>query len=551
MRIAVGVQLFLRLRYVLVLVMLAAFMAAVAPTDAQTLLRPLDTPNPQEGAYFGHSVAVGDVNDDGKADIAVGAPWEAVGGNDYVGRVYVFSGADGSLLHTLDTPNPQVEDRFGTSLAAGDVNDDGNADIAVGAYWEDVGGNVNQGRAYVFSGADGSLLHTLDTPNPQADAGFGFSLSAGDVNYDGKADIAVGAPWADVGGNDAQGRAYVFSGADWSLLHTLDTPNPQADDRFGYALAVGDVNGDGKGDVAVGTSREDAGGNIYQGRAYIFSGANGSLLFTLDTPNPQAQAGFGYSMAVGDMNGDGKADIAAGAPSEDVDPNVDQGRIYLFSGVDGSLLFTLDNPNPQAQPYFGLSLATGDVNGDAKAEVAVGAPYEHVDANSDQGRAYVFSGANGSLLFTLDIPSPLADAEFGYSLAVGEVNSDGRGEIAVGAAGETVGGIEQAGRAYVYSFPGAPSGSHRRSNTPTPTPMATSTPVPSATPIPPPLATPTPIGVVGPSIAAPSTGSGGGSSTPGGSAGWLYGAYAALASGVVVVVGGWYVRSRRHDARGN
>jgi hypothetical protein len=201
---------------------------------------------------------------------------------------------------------------------------------------------------------------------------------------------------------------------------------------------------------------------------------------------------------------------------------------------------------------FGTSLAAGDANDDGKADIAVGAYWEDVGGNVNQGRAYVFSGADGSLLHTLDMPIPQAqeDAEFGYSLAVGEVNGDGRGEIAIGAAGETLGGIEQAGRAYVYGFPATPSGSHRRSHTPTPspTPVATSTPVPSATPVPPPLATPTPIGIgaVGPSVVAPSTGSGGGSSTPGGGSGWLFGAYAALGGMVVVIaVGGWYVRRRR------
>ena len=332
-----------------------------------------------------------------------------------------------------------------------------------------------------------------------------------------------------------------------TLLRTLDTPNPQEGVYFGHSVAVGDVNGDGKADIAVGAPREDVDTNVDQGRAYVFSGPSGSLLFTLDTPNPQARAHFGLLLAVGDVNGDGKADIAVGAHSEDVDTNADQGRAYVFSGADGSLLFTLDTPNPQAQPYFGLSLAMGDVNGDGKAEVAVGAPYEAVDANADQGRAYVFSGPSGSLLFTLDTPNPQEWGEFGYSLAVGEMNGDGRGEIAVGEAGETVGGNEQAGRAYVYSFPGAPPGSHRRSHTPTPTttPVATSTPL-TPTPGPPPPATPTPIGnsAVGPSIAAPSTGSGGGSSTPGGGAGWLFGAYAALASGGAVVVGGWYSRRR-------
>ena len=89
-----------------------------------------------------------------------------------------------------------------------------------------------------------------------------------------------------------------------------------------------------------------------------------TLLLTLDTPNPQAGAAFGGSVAVGDVNGDGKVDIAVGAPPEDVGGNSDQGRVYVFSGADGSLLFALDSPNPQAWAYFGGSVAVGDVNGE-------------------------------------------------------------------------------------------------------------------------------------------------------------------------------------------
>jgi hypothetical protein len=102
---------------------------------------------------------------------------------------------------------------FGDSVAVGDVNGDGRDDIAVAAPELNVGLNAGQGRAYVFSGADGSVLVTLDTPDSQADAAFSLSLAVGDANGDGRDDIAVAAPLEDVGGNSNQGRTYVFSAA--------------------------------------------------------------------------------------------------------------------------------------------------------------------------------------------------------------------------------------------------------------------------------------------------------------------------------------------------
>src|SRR4030042_1310267 len=124
-----------------------------------------------------------------------------------------------------------------------------------------------------------------------------------------------------------------------------------------------------------------------------FSGAAGSLLLTLDTPNPQAGAWFGNAVAVGDVNGDGKADIGVGTPNESVGTNTQQGRTYVFSGADGSLLLTLDTPNPQASAYFGNAVAVGDVNGAGKADIAVGTPAEGGGTNIQQGHTYIFSGS--------------------------------------------------------------------------------------------------------------------------------------------------------------
>ena len=353
------------------------------------------------GDRFGYSVSMaGDVDGDGRADFIVGAYLDdPAGGGTDAGSAYVFSGADGSLLNrrTGDTAG----DHFGFSVSgAGDVNGDGRADFIVGAWVDDpAGGGTDAGSAYVFSGADGSLLYQV-TGDTAGDL-FGVSVSgAGDVNDDGKADFIVGAHGDDPagGGNDA-GSAYVFSGADGSLLYQVS--GDTGGDRFGISVSgAGDVSGDGRADFIVGAYQDDpAGGGNNAGSAYVYSGADGSLLYQVS--GDTAIDFFGYSVSgAGNVNGDGKADFIVGARFDDpVGGGNDAGSTYVFSGAGGSLLY--QRIGDTAGDSFGFSVSgAGDVNGDGKADFIVGA---HLDdpagGGSDAGSAYVYSGADGSLLY--------------------------------------------------------------------------------------------------------------------------------------------------------
>ncbi len=425
-----------------------ATLILITSSGAQTLIRTLETPNPQPDGHFGGKVAIADINGDGKADVAVGAALEDVGGLVDAGRVYVFSGSDNSLLFAFE--GAEAGAGCGSGVAAGDVNSDGKADVAMGCPLEDVGSNVNQGRAYVFSGVDGSVLCNMTTPNPEGGAGFGADLDVGDVNGDGRGDIAASSHGETVAGLAEAGRAYVFSGTNCARMFTFQSPTPGGTATFGQEVATGDTDFDGNADIAVGAPYE-AGGN---GRVYLFSGGNGSLQCTFDASPPQGQSQgvqLGQAVAMGDVDGDARDDIIASAQYEDVGANAGAGRAYVFSAATCSgLRPPLGSPNTEAGGQFGAHVAISDVSGDGNGDLFVGAPNEDVAGNINAGRAYVFSGTDASILLTLSAAVPQGYAHFGPAAQGGSIDGHGIRNVVVGARLEDVDENQDQGRVYVF-----------------------------------------------------------------------------------------------------
>ena len=404
----------------LVLVALAAAISSVRDSEAMVLMRVLE--DPLGTGTFGQALALGDVNGDAVLDIVVGAP-EGSGG-----RVHVFSGTDGALLFTLTSPISQTLGFFGSDLTVTDLNSDGAGDIIVGATNEDVGGSVNQGRAYVFSGQSHLLMMTLEHPTGKAGAGFGSSLAVGDVDGNPGYEIVVGARSEDVGANLSQGRAYIFSWPGGSLLQTLDAPGNGLYALFGEDTELADVSGDGTQDVLVSAPNQTIGASGNQGRVYAFSGANGTLIRAFGTPNPQFSSGFGYKIAGVDLGDDAAGDVAVAAPTEDVGGRVDEGHVYIFSGGSGALVRTIGAPEPQAGSVFGRGLTRGHTQG----ELGIGA-FEYDATQVDAGRAYSFDSVSGALLATLASPTGLGYSWFGYALVFGDLEGDGSRDYVVGA----------------------------------------------------------------------------------------------------------------------
>lgn len=452
---------------------LALLLCTAGPASAQRLLAPPEM-FAEEQDDFGFTVEnAGDVTGDGVDDVIAAAPSATVDGAEGAGRVFLFDGADGTFLRALVSPSPVPDALFGFSIAgAGDVDGDGRDDVVVGepVVEGDPEGDVPPtGRAHIFSGRDGALLRTLTAPSSRLpNVLFGFAVGgAGAPNGNSRADVIVGSGF----------EVFLFDG-DGSLLYTLTSPlaNLTSAPFTGAAESVGDVDGDGVPDVVVeavvGTTDED--GNVVKG--YLYSGATGTLLHALGGPGvaPGGSRTAFFLLDViaglGDVDGDGVPDVAMGSPYDAVGTVNQVGRLYLFSGADGTLLQTVAGPVPNAGllfptgSLFGLSVSrTGDYDDDGLDDILVGSPFAAIDEDEDDdtdpvlaGRAFVVSSNPAStapIIGAFRSPDGDDGGLFAVSVAgAGDVNGDGRLDAVVGAPGEDGDddGTEQ-GVAYLFS----------------------------------------------------------------------------------------------------
>lgn len=377
---------------------------------------------------LGHSVAlIGDIDGDNISDLILSAPFKTIV-DDNVGQVYVYSGAEFELMYTL---NGAFEGHlFGRTVAcAGDVNNDDVPDFIIGApYFSIQSEGSDPGRAYVFSGINGDTLYSFIGEN--SDDEFGRDVAtAGDINQDGFDDFIITAQANDAGGNQA-GRAYVFSGIDGDTLFVFTGSFPIG--FFGISAApAGDVNNDNIPDIIIGAGRE----HNYKGNVYVYSGDDGELLHKFSGENTGDWFGLAVSSA-GDADKDGFDDILIGAQFN-ADRGLRAGKAYVFSGQTGQLLFQFYG---KIEAGLGRSVGlAGDVNGDSFDDYVLGAI---------GGSTKIYSGYNGGLINSIE--APVGASLFGESVSsAGDQNGDGRADIFIGADASNIGGFH-AGQAFVY-----------------------------------------------------------------------------------------------------
>ncbi len=312
---------------------------------------------PTGADLFGSALAAaGDLDGDGTTDVLVGAPGTT--SSSTAGRVSAYSGASGTLLWTA--VGDSAGDLFGTAVGVfGDLDNDGTPDLMVGAPRDDAGG-VDAGRVAVFSGDDGTEL------------GEQLGVSAGDhlgqdlpdpiLMPDHEPDPMVAAPQTANGGT---GYVLVLAPSDMSVALTIS--GAVADDRFGSSIEhLDDVDGDGTIDVLI--AAVPAGAPLRAPYLRVHSGATGLLI----REHVATSTGTGYAEElshVGDVDGDGQSDYAVGESLKSIN-GASSGAVHVYSGASGAKLHTIHGPG--AGSLFGSDVeALGDVDGDDLADLLV------------------------------------------------------------------------------------------------------------------------------------------------------------------------------------
>ncbi len=344
-----------------------------------------DSPNvpgaSEAGDWWGAALAAGDLNGDGFDDVAVGAPLETVGADYGAGSVTVLFGGAGGLMtsgsvgltqDSAGVPGSAEElDVFGVSVAIGPVNTDRYADLIIGAGGENAGTRAGSGSVTLMWGAAGGVGRTGATSVTGAAAtsaakisgtvlyGLGDQVAVTDTNGDGLGEVIAAAPRATAGSASSAGAVASFAGRRTGLsasgVKVLSQAGsvpgtPEANDTCGASLAVGDVTGDGHGDVIVGCPGESIGTDRYAGLFLLLRGSAGGLTATNARAISQDTSGvpgvsewadrFGQAVSVLNLDGRGGLDVLVAAPFESVtdDPEEQIGAVTTFRAGGGELV---------------------------------------------------------------------------------------------------------------------------------------------------------------------------------------------------------------------
>jgi hypothetical protein len=363
-----------------------------------------------------------------------------------VAFVFGFSAAARAQAPLYDFASATPGEALGASVAGlGDVDGDGFGDVAIGAR-DATGMQAGSGVVRIFSGKTGAMIRELD--GERTGDRFGHSVAAlGDVDGDLRGDLIVGAPRNEPTGGADRGAIYIYSGASGAQLRKLTGGSDG--DQLGWAVTgVPDVNLDGAPDFAFSAPWGDSGGLTDNGIVWVYSGATGTILRSY---NGAATADhFGYSIdGMEDVNSDSRGDLVIGAPQADAAGIFDSGRGYLASGA-ASNSFLATYSGSTSAGWFGHTAASlPDVTGDGRPEAMFGEPFVSVAGVVGSGRVRAYSTGTGAIV--RELAGDTQD-NLGWVLdGLEDFDGDGKGDILVGVPAAEWSPLTNAGLAKVHS----------------------------------------------------------------------------------------------------
>ncbi len=408
--------------------LLCTLLAGASLTQAQVIF--CDPIGQATNAIFGSkAVGIHDINGDGRGDVLVGSPQQRFGTPSIeTGAAFVFSGATGELIRTITSPDGRIGGEFGRSvLGIDDVTGDGIGDYMVGSF--------NPPKIHCFSGATGEPHYAFEGDIDRFGLGNNICIipgaTPGSMRY-----IAAGSPYA--GSQDGRVFVFDPFTAELVYTIELPDQRDGAQFGNGNCVAgVPDLNNDGIGEVLVGVPNWYYNYHLYghRGRAYLFSGADGSLLRSIQAPIwPPFDFGQGVA-GIPDINGDGAGDYAVSSTMQ-LDQGADRrGVVFVYSGATGDILFTI---RPYSIPtyQFGYHMSgSPDLDGDGRGELIIGSARDSYPGMPQySGAAYVISGRTGSRIRTLLSPSMTVGAgSFGVRVELApDASHDGRLDLLIG-----------------------------------------------------------------------------------------------------------------------
>jgi len=377
--------------------------------------------------------------------------------------------------------------QLGKAQATGDFNNDGHIDLAIGSPFSDIEGVADAGKVDVFYGSESGLSSVSDQTIFQGGQGvggsnergdnFGFSLASADFNNDGNTDLAIGLPGEAVGSIRNAGAVVVIYGSSSGLRLTGNDKWHQGsegisgtleeDDRFGYSLAAGSFGRSRHDDLVIGVPFEDVGNRADVGAVHVLYGSPNGLAVNNQQMLVQGDSGiggtaesgdlFGYALAVGNFGGNGRDDLAIGAPMEDIGNIRNAGAVFVIYGSGRGLhsnnhsIWHQNTPGvggtAEVGDQFGSALAAGDFGHSGGDDLAIGIPFEDNSAEvRDTGAVQILYArnnrlrANNNQIIGQSTPGIQGTSEegdrFGTALVAGQFGNGNRDDLAIAAPSE-------------------------------------------------------------------------------------------------------------------